>query len=292
MDMTPMSGQVDFAEIVEAIRNVGVQRGDLVMVHSRLFSIGLVAGISDVSAMPAVYLRAFQEVLGDSGTLVVPTFTTSFGRYGKPFVYEESPSEMGVFSETVRRTPGSCRTLHPVQSLTALGALAEELTRDHPRWNVGYDTIWDRMHRRGGKTMTVGIPFRQGLSFVHHVEFLACVPYLYHKLLRGNVSAGGVRIAQDFFMPVRYLRCGIAYNLSRLEADMSAAAAVHRAPLGGEWIQMIPLQHVFDICMQGLRQDPYYLLQQPPTFVDGEIPCDGITSGREEPVPSYYRVVR
>ncbi len=287
-----MSRQVDFAAIVDALQDVGLQRGDLVMVHSRLFSIGLVAGVSDVSAVPAVYLRAFQEVLGDGGTLVVPTFTTSFGRYGKPFIYEKSPSEMGAFSETVRCAPGSHRTLHPIQSLTALGALAAELTEDHPRWNVGYDTIWDRMHRWGGKSVTVGIPFRQGLSFVHHAEFLACVPYLYHKILRGEVHADGVRVTQDFFMPVRYLRCAVAYNLSRLEADMEATAVVRRAPLGADWVQMVPLQQVFEICMQGLRRDPYYLLEQPPSFVDGEIPCDGITNGREEPVPSYYQVVR
>ena len=284
---------VDFAEIMQAIRQAGIKRGDLVMVHSRLFSIGVLRDVSDVSEIPGVYLRAFQEVLGKSGTLVVPTFTTSFGRYGKPFVYEESPSEMGVFSETVRRAPGSRRTLHPIQSLTALGALADALTRDHPRWNVGSDTIWDRMHHRGGKAVTVGIPFRQGLSFVHHMEFLACAPYVYPKVLRGEVYRGGKRVAGDFFFPARYLQYDIVYDLSRrVEPDLAATSAVTRVPLGEEWVQMVPLEVVFDVCLRGLKRDPYYLLQKPPAFVEGEMPCDGITAGREEAIPSYFQVVR
>lgn len=287
-----MASQVEFDELVTALRTVGVKRGDLVNVHSRLFSIGLLRGVESASGIPAVYLRAFREVLGHEGTIVVPTFTTSFGRFGKPFVYEESPSEMGVFSETVRQTPGSLRTLHPIQSLTALGAQADALATNHPRWNVGHDTIWDRMFRRGAKVVTVGIPFRQGLSFVHHVEFLACVPYLYHKILRGEVYAGGMRIDHDFFMAVRYLQYHFYYDLSRLEADLEAVSASTRVPLGEDWVQMVPMEAVFEICVNGLRQDPYYLLQNPPVFEEGVIPCDGITNGREAARRSYFRVLR
>ena len=287
-----ITGAVEFGDIVEALRAVGVQRGGILNVHSRLFTIGLLRGAASPAEIPQIYLRALREVLGDEGTIVVPTYTTSFGRLGTPFVYETSPSEMGLFSEHVRTAPGSRRTLHPIQSLAALGAQAEALTKDLPRWNVGYDTIWDRMLHRGAHVVTLGIPFRQCMSFVHQVEFLACVPYLYHKMLRGDVSIGGARATQNFYIAVRYLRRAIAYDLSRVEADLYAASAVRQAPLGGDWVQRIPMRAVFEICMQGLRLDPYYLLRQPPAFVEGEIPCDGITSGREDPVPSYYLVVQ
>jgi len=287
-----VTAAVTYRDIVEALGAVGVERGEIVLVHSRLFTIGLVREASSPSETPPLYLRAFREVLGDAGTLVVPTYTTSFGRTGTPFVHETSPSEMGAFSECVRTTPGSRRTLHPIQSLAALGAAAEALTRDHPRWNVGHDTMWDRLLRRGARVVTLGVPFRQCLSFVHHAEFLACVPYLYHKVLRGEIYAGGARVAQDFCIAVRYLRRNIAYDLSRVDADVRAVSAVRETPLGADWVQSLLLPRVFEICMEGLRRDPYYLLRQPPSFVDGEIPCDGITSGREEPVPSYYQVAR
>jgi aminoglycoside 3-N-acetyltransferase len=170
-------------DIVLALRGAGLQKGDIVFVHSRLFTIGLLGDVLGPLEIPGTYVRAFLEVLGESGTLIVPTYTTSFGRYGKPFVFEESPSEMGLFSETVRKSPGAYRSLHPIYSVAGLGARAAEFMEDHPRWNVGYDTVWDRMHQRGGKVVAVGLPLRQCLSFIHHVEYLACVPYMYPKLL-------------------------------------------------------------------------------------------------------------
>lgn len=287
-----MSLAVEYEEIVEALRAVGLQAGDLVLVHTRLFTVGLIKGAEPLE-IPGIYLRAFQEVLGERGTLVVPTFTMSFGRLGKPFMLETSPSEMGVFSECVRRVPGSRRSLHPIQSLTALGAEAEQITADHPRWNVGYDTTWDRMVRRGGaKVVNVGISLRHSLSLAHHFEYLACVPYVYHKILRGDVFAGSVQLAHDFLLSARFLRYGIQYDLGRVEEDFSTLSASRRVPLGEDWVEMVPMGAAFEVCMNGLKADPYYLLKQPPSFVEGEIPCDGRTSGREGAVPSFFQVAR
>lgn len=278
---------VDFDEIILAFRKGGLKPGDIVNVHSRLFSIGRIRGLAS-TAIPDAYVRAFRDVVGDAGTIVVPTYTTTFARFGKAFVLEESPSEMGVFSEHVRRAPGACRTLHPVQSLTALGGRADVLANDHPRWNVGHDTAWDRMLVRGAKFVGVGIPLRLALSFMHQVEFLACVPYLYHKILRGEVYACGVRLRHDFFMAVRYLNYDVGYDLTRFEADLTAAGAIDKVPLGGSAVWVVPLEAAFEIGMRGLRQDPYYLLHGPPTFVDGEMPCDGTTIEREGSAPRYF----
>lgn len=279
---------VDFAEIVRAIRKAGIKSGDIINVHSRLFAIGAVKGVRSAAEIPNVYLRAFQEVIEANGTIVVPTYTTSFARFGTPFVLESSPSEMGAFSEHVRRATGSCRTLHPVQSLTALGAKADVLTEEHPRWNVGHDTIWDRMHQRGGKFVGLGIPPKRGMSFMHQVEFLACVPYLYHKILRGPVRVNGERVNYFFLMAVRYLNYNIAYDLSHLESDLAAAGAIEQISLGGSWIWVVSLEAALEVGMRGLRHDPYYLLRNAPSFVEGEIPWDGTTIDREGTPPTYF----
>ena len=274
-------------DIIHALRQIGLKQGDIVNVHSRLFTIGKIRGIP-VAAIPDSYQKAIRDVIGDEGTIVAPTYTTSFGRYGTPFILEDSPSEFGVFSEHIRKSAGSVRSLHPIQSLTALGGQAQELAGEHPPWNVGYDTIWDRMLNRNGKVVTLGIPLRKCLSFVHHVEFLACVPYLYHKILRGEVFAQGKRVTQDFFMPVRYLNFDIGYDLSRLEMDLMSMGAVKTVPLGGDHVQSVSMADVIEVLMKRLRHDPYYLLRDVPTFVDGQIPLDGTTIQREGAAPNYF----
>lgn len=279
----------EFQELVDALRRLGLKHGDVVNVHSRLFTLGALRGIP-VEKIPAMFLKAFQEVIGLEGTVVVPTFTTTFGRFGTPFVLEESPSEMGVFSEHVRKSPGAVRTLHPIQSLAALGGQAERLAGSHPRWNVGHDTIWDRMLKGGGTMVSIGIPVSRSISFMHQVEHLACVPYQYAKILRGEVRAGGQRIAHDFYLAARYLQYEIAYDLARFEKDLRAASALRHEPLGGNGIWAVSLASALEVGIKGLREEPYYLLEKPPAFVPGEMPCDGTTIEREGAAPRYFLV--
>jgi aminoglycoside N3'-acetyltransferase len=278
---------ISFNDIVRALREAGLKPGDIVNVHCRLFTIGRLLD-TPAEQIPETYLRAFREVIGDQGTIVVPTGTTSFGRFGTPFVLEQSPSEFGVFSEHIRKSPGAVRSLHPIMSLTALGQDAEALANDHPRWNVGHDTIWDRMLQKGGKIVTVGIPPRNCLTFVHHPESLACVPYMYNKILRGEVFAHGVKIPDDFFIAVRYLEYGIRFDVSQLETALIAKSAMTQISLGGDSVWLTSMEAVHDTVLRGLRKNPYYLLRDAPTFVDGQIPLDGTTIQREGAAPNYY----
>lgn len=278
---------IDRSAIVEALRKLGLGPGSVVNVHSRLHAVGRIRGL-DAAGIPAAYLSALQEVIGPSGTVVVPTYTTAFARFGRPFVLEETPSEMGVLSEFVRKQSGARRLLHPVVSLAALGIRAEELTADHPRWNVGHDTIWDRMLRSGGIVLTIGISPALSMSFMHQVEFMACVPYLYHKIMRGDVRAGGANVPGDFLMAVRYLGYRVEYDLARLYTALEETRAVTRVPLGGDAVWAVSMSAAFETGMRGLRSDPYYLLRGTPTFVEGEIPLDGITAGREAVLPRYF----
>jgi hypothetical protein len=162
------------------------------------------------------------------------------------------------------------------------------LAANHPRWNVGHDTIWDRMLRRGAKAVSIGIPLRKTLSFMHQVEFLACVPYLYHKILRGEVHARGALVEHDFLMAVRYLQYGVAYDLSNLQDALLSMKALVEVPLGGSSIWVVPLEAAFEVGIRELQKNPYYLLQKPPSFVEGEMPCDGTTIQREGNAPRYF----
>ena len=60
-------------QIAEALQALGLQTSHIVFVHSSLSSIGYVEGGADAA------VDAFLDVLGSTGTLVVPTFTFSHG---------------------------------------------------------------------------------------------------------------------------------------------------------------------------------------------------------------------
>jgi len=125
-------------ELIAALRAAGVAAGDVVHVQSDLLRIGLVDAASTRHGILQFYLDGFFEVLGRNGTLTVCTAFEDYGRYGTPFIREESPSRTDAFSEFVRTRPGAVRSMHPIVSVAGLGARAAEICGGDHYEGFGY----------------------------------------------------------------------------------------------------------------------------------------------------------
>jgi aminoglycoside N3'-acetyltransferase len=160
------------AQLDEALRAVGVQAGDGLLVHSALQFLGKPEGGLDM------VLDALLSAVGPQGTIVVPTF--SFTADGN-FDVKATPSKgMGVFSEFVRQQPGARRSAHVMQSIAVLGAAAADLAgRDTPSaFDAG--SAFARMLELDFKLLLLGADV-QAASIVHWSEQKANVPYRYWK---------------------------------------------------------------------------------------------------------------
>jgi aminoglycoside N3'-acetyltransferase len=82
-----------------------------------------------------------KQLLGERGTLIVPTCTHHEGVPKPTFDPQLSPSEMGAFSEFFRRQPGVLRSHSPTHSVAAFGATAQAITAGH-RTAFGRPTPW------------------------------------------------------------------------------------------------------------------------------------------------------
>ena len=269
----------------QAIRQAGVAAGDIVHVQSDLRRIGPVDCPPRREDMLAFYLAAFQEVLGPEGTLTVCTAFEDYGRYQTPFILEESPSLTDTFSDYVRIRPGAVRSCHPIVSVTGLGGRAQEIC-DGPHFDgFGYDSPWGRLHRANAWIMTLGLgPQHGGTTFCHYLEGMYGAPYKYTKLYKTPVYAGGQEVKGTFTMSVRYLDFGIAHYSIRLKQHLLELGRASNIPLGGSFIWCAAAQEIFEVGIECLRRDRYFLLEQPPRFRRGEIPCDGPTG----PLQDYY----
>lgn len=264
-------------ELTDALVRAGVCEGDLVHVQSDLRTLGPVEAEPGREAMLEFYLGAFREVLGPAGTLTVYTFFEDYGRYGTPFDRESSPSSVGAFSEYVRTRPAAVRSLHPVMSVAALGARAEEICGGTHFDALGYDSPWARLHRANAKLVSLGLRFRDSLTFAHYIESLYGVPYKYTKLFRAPVLAGGEEIPGPFTMSVRYLDFSIEHDVAEFERRLLAAGAAVEVPLGRSLIQCGCAGDVVRVGVECLNEDRYFFLARPPRFREGEYPADGPT---------------
>jgi len=149
--------------IKAALREIGLKRGDTVLVHSSLSSMGYVLG------GPSTVIEAFLEVLDPTqGTLVLPTLCQKdIEKRFETWDIANSPSDVGRITEVGRLRPDAIRSDHPTHSVAAIGAHAEELVRDHgdaygrpSPWGpaaFGHGSPWQRLYLWDAQYLFLGV---------------------------------------------------------------------------------------------------------------------------------------
>ena len=158
-------------QIAEALKTLGLGAGCIVFVHSSLSSIGYVKGGADA------VVDAFLDVLGSTGTLVVPAFTFSHGGKLDPvFDPIQDPSEMGRITEVTRTRPGARRSHHLLHSVAGLGPHAEEITAVHGPSAWAADGPFWKLYELDAHILMLGVPYLR-CTFFHVIEQLVQVRY-------------------------------------------------------------------------------------------------------------------
>ena len=169
MELKPgdKSIQVHHHDVVAAAGSVGIARGDTVMFHSSLSSMGTVVG------GPNTVIDGFLEAVGPEGTVAVPTLwwqpNTDPPKLLEDWDVDRSPSYPGLITETLRTRPDSFRSDNPTHSISAVGRGAEELTHSHGESGLrpclfgdkafAADSPWQRLYERNAAYCFIGVDF-------------------------------------------------------------------------------------------------------------------------------------
>jgi aminoglycoside 3-N-acetyltransferase len=163
---------VEKRDIVDGLARVGLKAGDTVLVHSAMRTFGLING-----GAPTV-VGALREVLGQNGTLIVPTFTFKHEAAADPIIDpSRDRSEMGVITEEVRGLPGALRSIAYRHSFAAIGPNASAVTQVAPELSV-FDlrSSFGKMLDLDTKVLIIGMTYESSTTH-HFAEYLCGVPY-------------------------------------------------------------------------------------------------------------------
>ena len=154
-----ISGRIITKEKLMAdLEKAGIQKGDSVMVHSSLRRIGFVENGAQT------VVDALLETIGSEGTLLFPvspveTHGKKYLESNPVFDIRNTPSRMGTISEYFRTMKGVKRSFHPLESVCALGPLAEYYTKDHFGQLTPYNenSPFARLASKHGKILSLGV---------------------------------------------------------------------------------------------------------------------------------------
>jgi aminoglycoside 3-N-acetyltransferase len=179
-----MTYKYNSAQFRDALIDVGLAKDDNVFIHSSLKTLGKYEDLSKPDLLNMIRETIF-DIIGESGFIAVPTFNFNFAK-GYDFDVENTPSNgMGAFSEFIRKYDGSCRTSHPMHSISILGKNSRHIADMEGDTEFSKNSAFDYLLKKKCKILFLGNSFTE--TFFHIAEEKANVPYRFWKKFKGNL---------------------------------------------------------------------------------------------------------
>ncbi len=176
--VTPNQLRMDLAEI-------GIRPKMNLIVHSSLSSIGWVIGgaqtvvaelINAVSKNGTLAMPAATPLNADPADWSNPKISAElievFRENLPVFDSQTTPTTLGKIPETFRNWPGTLRSNHPLESVCARGANAEEVTSEHPiAFSESVGGPFDKLYKLDSWILLIGVGFNR-CTALHYAESL------------------------------------------------------------------------------------------------------------------------
>ncbi|MCK5849836.1 MAG: AAC(3) family N-acetyltransferase [Kiritimatiellae bacterium] len=170
--------------IRKSLDALGIQKGDKIVLHSDLQSLGKARELVKLPNCGAdCILDAVLEQIGNDGLLCLPVFTKTFvqpsaGPCKDVFDPDTTPSRVGSITNIFLKRPGTVRSLHPTHSWAATGKNAAEFVEGHDQTTTfGRDSLCGRMYDWDFRILWFGTTGTTNTS-THFAEDWLDLPYM------------------------------------------------------------------------------------------------------------------
>ncbi len=250
-------------DIMNVLSEVGVTKGQAIMVHTSLSKLGFVCG------GPQVVIEALIESVGAEGTIMMPSqswknldpatgvhweepeqwwqiIRDNWPAYNKDIT---PTNTMGAVAEMFRRWPGVLRSDHPARSVAAYGKYANYLTKDHDLSNIfGEGSPFEKLYELDGYVLLIGVGYDKNTS-LHLADARANYPSKHNCTEHSAVMENGKRVwkAYDtlFVNGEDFVQIGEAFEKE---------GKVHKALLGNGTVILMSQRELVDFAVKWIEK--------------------------------------
>lgn len=245
-------------DIKNSLKKIGIRKGDSIFIHSNLGYLGLLDGCKNADELCREFLDAVKDVLGEDGTLIVPTFSYSFC-HGEVYNPYKTETKCGILSTYIRKKYPENRSLDPNFSICGIGKLMEIYKNCNIHESFGNGSFWELFLKYNGKIVCIN--FDAGSTFVHYIERINNVSYRYNKAFNGVIEING-KIQRDYAVHFVYDGEADAPAMERVDELCRTAGICRCSNLGNGTILAFSAREYFDYFTNILKTRPRVLCAQ------------------------------
>lgn len=206
-------------EILSILKSLGIDRGDVLFVSSditRLF--WMFQQEKNVELSVDEFIDGLQALVGESGTLIFPTYNWSFCK-GETWDYHKTKCLTGSLGIKALKRSDFRRTQHPIYSFAVWGKDQDLLCSMNNVSSFGIDSPFAYFDKVHAKNLVIDVVLTHCFTFVHYVEQLSgIVTYRYEKNFTADYTdADGNTCARTYSMFVRDLDLDVDNDLDPID---------------------------------------------------------------------------
>lgn len=245
--------------INDVFQKLDIKSSDTIVIHGD-------AGIAfqlkeiDIENRLRYFLQKLIDFIDEKGTLIIPAFSYSFTK-GESFDVNNTPSDVGQFSEAFRLLPRVFRSKNPNFSVCSVGKYAKEFSNSSIYDCFGSETAFDLMYKYNAKLVCLGCEFNR-ITFVHYLEQKIGVPYRYLKTFSGTIIDNEEIINIDNTYYVRDLSINSEAELTAVKYLAEKRGLLLVEKFGRLPVFAISSKHFYVTAKEILSENAYGLIQQ------------------------------
>ena len=256
-------------DVIESLVASGVTSGDKVLCYTSLGLLGMPENVGNAEELNKLFFDCLCEVVGEKGTVFVPTYTYSLCK-GEIFDSRETPSAIGPFTEYFRRQKGVVRSFDPILSTCGLGKDADLLRNEINNTCYGKGSFFEKLTEADGKICCIGLHLHWA-TYRHYIEEIAQIPFRYRKWFYGKVRESGVVSDSRWKYSVRLWVDNADPDGKKLGDMVVGEGLAKQVELGRNYITTVSCQDYFNFSRKCFIEDPWISARGPagdPVFLE------------------------
>ena len=257
-------------KVIEALRE-HITLGDILCMEVDTMRFGKLCHSVNRNQFLSNFFELFKELAGPDGTIIIPSFSYSWGDDSSEKVFDiiNTPSKVGIFSEFMRVQPNVERTLDPMFSYLIFGNNATNIAKVVGKNTFGADGMYQYLHKNNAKLISFGLN-KYDPTFIHYAEQyyhenIDELDYRYIKEFNGEI----INYSGELFRDKQYCFSRILerygdwdfYDKNLISA-LKKDKLLHDITIGGGMVRVSDAESVFNASIKGLSGDKHFFIHK------------------------------